>query len=186
MDRVAICEPLTRVESHICIESLRSMSSLCNGFDHTLWKHFARINDLSSLAMAFLKDIVEKESYATEQYYSFLRSMFAKSAKTRHELYYCMLTEAEIDVEFDSIDFQASVTALRRRAGMSMHREHLLIFYSVELFLRAYMELHPRDSPIAGDKLQLFYDHFRTPFPCLASLESMPKMMRYSSLAPAA
>ncbi len=36
---------------------------------------------------------------------------------------------------------------------MSIHREHSLAFYSVELFLRAYMELHPSYFPTFDDKL---------------------------------
>ncbi len=101
--------------------------------------------------------------------------MFAKSATTRHEFYYVMLKEARVEIEFDSIGFGASAAAFRRKAGMSMHREHLLVFYSVELFLKAYMELHPRDAPIADEKLELFYRHFEEAIPLSGKFEKYAK-----------
>ncbi len=46
-----------------------------------------------------------------------------------------------------------------------MHTEHLLVFYSVELFFKACMEIHQSDAPISDEKLELFYRHFEEATP---------------------
>ncbi len=39
------------------------------------------------------------------------------------------------------------------------------MFSSVELFLKAYMALHPRDSPISDETIEEFYRHFEAAIP---------------------
>ncbi len=190
VDCATVCELLTDVESLeeaerqsalaeaatlICIDSLRSMSSLYSDFEDSLWQHFSKIGNLSSLIMDSLEDFVERGKYATEQYYSFLRGMFARSTKTRQAFYYEMLIEAGIEIEFNGIDFGASAAAFKRKAGASMHMEHLLVFYSVELFLKAYVYLHPNDSPLADEKIEVIYRHFEAAIPLIGKFERYTK-----------
>ncbi len=155
---------LSEVATHVCIRSLEDMGSLYEEFEHELWLSFMAMEDLEGQVASFISH-VQRAAYAAAQYYAFLKGMFMKSGKTRHQFYYDMLTEAGIEMDFGSVDFGESAVMFYRQAIMSIHLEHLLAFYSVELFLKVYISLHPRDSPLSDAKVEAFYRHFEAAFP---------------------
>ncbi len=189
MDRIAVCKLLDAVESLeaserrsalveaatlMCTHALRPMNSLYSGFEDSLWAHFSEVNDIEGLIDAF-KNHLERAAYATDQYHSFLRGMFDKSIKTRQKFYYEMLVDAGIEVEFGSIAFGESAIMFKRMAEKSVHMEHLLVFYSVELFLKVYISLHPKDSPLADEKIEMFYRHFEAAIPLIDRFQRYAK-----------
>ncbi len=161
---------LAEAATLICIDSLKSMGPLYKGFEDHVWMTLSRTADLESLVDSF-KSPTKRTMYTESLYYDFLKGMFARSARTRHEFYYEMLTEAGISIAFDSIEFGESAASFHEKAALSMHTEHLLVFYSVELFLKVHMELYPRDSPITEDRLEPFYRHFEQAFPLFGKFD---------------
>ncbi len=63
------------------------------------------------------------------------------------------------------IDFGEKAAAFQRRAGESVHYEHLLVWYSVELLLKARKAIHPKTRPITEEGLETFYRHFEDAIP---------------------
>ncbi len=166
----ALAEAMTKM----CMYSLKLMSPLYPEFEDELWSAFSKMGDLESQMLSF-GDLVRRTSYATAQYYAFLQGMFAKSGKTRHQFYQDMLAEAGIEIGFDSIEFGQTAIAFKKQAVASVHGEHLLVFYSVELFLRVYISLHPRDSPLADGNVEVFYRHFEAAIPLALKFERYTK-----------
>ncbi len=179
-DKVARLAPekrqlvLAEAATLMCIYSLKSMSPLYSGFEHHVWQRFMEMDDLVARVDSFTRP-GEMVVYAASLYYDFHRSMFTKSTKTRHEFYYDMLTEAKIAPEINSINFGTNAITFQRRAEESMHMEHLLVFYSVELFLKAHIALHPRDSPISDEQIEAFYKHFEAAIPLVDKFERYAK-----------
>ncbi len=147
-----------------CARFLATTDRRYSGFETFLWLQLSESMDLESLALSFI-DLTKVAVYAMGKYHDFLRGMFAASNKTRHQFYYEMLAKSGIDIKFGDIGFGESAAAFQRKASRSLDREHLLVFYSVELFLKAYMTLHPKDSPIADEKVEEFYRHFEAAIP---------------------
>ncbi len=168
--QLALAEAITKM----CMYPLKSMRPLYPAFEDELWSTVLEIRDLESQIDAF-GDLLRRTSYATAQYQAFLQGMFAKSGKTRHQFYQDMLTEAGIEIGFDSVDFGQKAVAFRKQAAASMHREHLLVFYSVEPFLRVYVSLHPRDSLLADGKVEAFYRHFEAALPLAGKFRKYTK-----------
>ncbi len=92
-----------------------------------------------------------------------------QSNKTRNEFYDDMLAEAGIEIEIGDIKFGAKAIALHLKATTSMHREHLLVHYAVELYLKVYEAVNPRSSLISGEKLEMPHRHFESRIQLMAS-----------------
>ncbi len=167
-DRQAV---LAEVATRTFLQSLTSRQPLYSEFEESVWLHFSEVKNLEREIEALFNP---EQSFIAAQrgYNEFLRSMFEKSAKTRKDFYGDMLYEADIAMEADGISF-GSVSAKFGRAAMeSVHQEHLLVFYSVELLIRAYATARPRSSPISDDKLETFYRHFEAAFPLAGKFEA--------------
>ncbi len=157
---------LAEAATLVCMHSLQPMNPLYESFEDSLWELFSKMDNLTSQMESFLS-IAERLSYAQSRYYDYLRGMFERSGQARHQFYYEMLADAEIEIEFNSIDFGENAAAFEKKAEGSVHVEHLIVFYSVELFLKAYISLHPRDSPLADEKLESIYRHFEAAIPLI-------------------
>ncbi len=86
-----------------------------------------------------------------------LQEMFAAPGKTRHELYHSMLADAGIGRSFSSVKFGDEARALYEGVKKSVHRKHPLAFYSVELLLEAYFDLHSNLTFISEGRLEAFF-----------------------------
>ncbi len=91
--------------------------------------------------------------------------MFAKSSKTREDFYKEMLVESGINFELGGIEFGDKAAAFVREAMGGVHREHLLVSYSVRLLLQAWKVFHPRCPPITESGLETLYRHFESAIP---------------------
>ncbi len=168
--KLAFAETATRS----CIQLLESLITLYSAFEEELWASLSTAQNLEGVMNSLLRPIAKVE-YAMSKYHDYLRGMFARSGKTRSQFYDELLLEANIAIELGSIDFGPSARAFQRRALMSIHAEHLLVFYSVELFLKAYMAAHPRDSPMSDEKIEQVYRHFEAAIPLTDTFEKYAK-----------
>lgn len=91
--------------------------------------------------------------------------MFSKSKKTRNAFYDDMLVEAGIERALGCFDFGESAIAFWDMATKSVHCDHLLVYYAVELYLKAYEAVNPKDIPIPDEKLETLYRHFEAKIP---------------------
>ncbi len=86
-----------------------------------------------------------------------------------------MLSEAGIMMSFENIAFGKFALSFLQEAQMSMHREHLIVYYSVELFIRAHAIAHRKSYPTSNERLDTFYGHFEAAIPLVA------KFRKYSN-----
>ncbi len=168
--QLAFAETATRS----CIQLLESLITLYPAFEEELWLSFSTAESLKSVMGSLLRPTTKVE-YAMSKYHEYLRAMFKKSGKTRSQFYDEMLLEASIAIELGSIDFGPSASAFQEEALMSLHAEHLLVFYSVELFLKAYMAAHPKDTPMSDEKIEQVYRHFEAAIPLTEAFEEYAK-----------
>ncbi len=99
-------------------------------------------------------------------YHMFLREMFVASGKTRHQFYQDMLLEVGIQMKLTDAEFGEKAMQFYERVAESVHAEHLLVFYSVGLLIRAYMAMdHKCSLPIADEELEKIYRHFERAIP---------------------
>ncbi len=101
------------------------------------------------------------------RYYSFIRGMFGRSGKTRQEFYTAMLAEAGIVMELGTIGFGEAAASFLKAAMNSVHLEHLLVFYSVELLIQAYAAANPGHSPLSDERVEAFYKYFEASIPLI-------------------
>ncbi len=128
-------------------------------FEESLWLAFESTADLEDMIRSHIY-CATVASDAKVKYHDYLRGMFKMSEKTREEFYDDMLAESGVEMSVGSVDFGESAIAFYNSVETVKHREHLLVFYSVELFLKAYASVHPRSSPISDEKVEEFYKHF--------------------------
>ncbi len=86
-----------------------------------------------------------------------------------------MLIDAKTEEGPMRVGFGAPAVAFMKRVMPSVHREHLLVFYSVELFKRAHAIARPRGGPISEERLETFYQHFEASIPLVDKFERYTK-----------
>ncbi len=164
--QLCLAEAATRTFLHFLI----SKRPLYPEFEDLVWQQFLKSNDLQSEIEVLLNG---EKSFAPiqQRYYSFTRGMFGKSGKTRQKFYSDMIAESGIVVGLSTIGFGEAAVSFLGLAMESMHPEHLLVFYSVELLIRAYAAAHPRSSPLSNEELEKFYRHFEDAIPLSSKFE---------------
>ncbi len=168
--QLCLAEAATRTFLYFLV----ARSPLYEEFEDLVWRHFLELSDLHKEIDSLIY-CQEYPSAAFTKYYDFIRGMFEKSGKSRHEFYADMLFEAKIEVGPEDIAFGAVALAFREKAMVSMHREHLLVFYSVELLIRAHAAAHPRGSPLSDARLETFYKHFEAAIPVRNTFKAYTK-----------
>ncbi len=78
-------------------------------------------------------DQEDVDAGAKKVYFDFLRGMFTASEKTRSELYRSSPLEANIEPELNGAEFGNGIKVFYSGAIKSVHKEHLLVFYSAGL-----------------------------------------------------
>ncbi len=155
---------LAEAATRYVLDFLRIKGPLYPEFKSHLWQQFAESSNIKK-ELDYLVNSDDFHITIPKRYYDFIRGMFERSGKTRYEFYSEMLKEAGIIMEFDSISFGAAAMKFVGKAVTSVHREHLLVFYSVELLLRAHVAANPGGAPISDAKLETFYRHFEAATP---------------------
>ncbi len=155
---------LAEFATRLSIRPLKSLVLPYADFEDELWAQFQQDGELSN-RMCKVKYLLKIPADAQMKYYAYVRSMFAKSAKTREDFYNNMLLESGINVELGGIGFGEKAAAFEVEAMGSVHQEHLLVWYSVRLLLLAWKTFHPGCPPIAENGLETLYKHFENEIP---------------------
>ncbi len=165
---------LAEAATRTFLNYLTSIRPLYPEFEDLIWQQFLSASDLQGEIESLLK--AQKHFIAVpNKYYNFLRGMFEKSGKSRHNFYNDMLSEDKIEIGPEDIAFGSAAVAFAKRAMLSVHEEHLLVFYSVELLIRAHVTAHPRGSPMSRERLETFYRHFEAAIPLAEKFEKYTK-----------
>ncbi len=78
--------------------------------------------------------------------------MLLASSKTREAFYNTMLADAEIQKSLSNVEFGEGAKEFYMKVYKSMHREHLLVLYSVRLLLKVFSARHPSSSADATEE----------------------------------
>ncbi len=145
--------------------SLSSSGPYYVDFESVLWLHFSQ--NLSPEDQ--IRTIPTSAGIGVDVeglYHMFLREMFVASGKTRHQFYQDMLLEVGIQMKLTDAEFGEKAMQFYERVAESVHAEHLLVFYSVGLLIRAYMAMDRKFSlPVADGELERIYRHFEKAIP---------------------
>ncbi len=128
-------------------------------FEDHLWRQLYEENNMEAKLCSIL-NIEMSIDEVSERYYDYIRGMFAKSNKTREDFYDDMLIEAGIEKELGCFEFGKKAMDFWHKATESVHRDHLLVYYAVELYLQAYAAVNPKSVPISDENLETIYKHF--------------------------
>ncbi len=155
---------LAELGTHLWIKILALQGPYYHDFEAFLWARFAGRSDLAEY-ISKIMNADGVEANARQLYYEFLQGMFAASGKTRSRFYRDILADAGIELSLGDIEYGDPAKTFYRMAMRSMHKQHLLVFYSVGLILKAYSILHPSRAPLASNELEAFFQHFERNFP---------------------
>ncbi len=114
------------------------------------------------------------EASVRQLYCEFLQGMFAASGKTRKKFYRDMLAEVEIEPNLLSVEYSDQARAFYGRILGSVHKDHLLVFYSVGLLLKTMKMAYRKDTPFPKKELEVLYNYFEENLPLRG------KFLRYS------
>lgn len=156
------------------LKRLTLMDQIYPDFESFLWEHFSKKSNPSDYVIASM-DALTADTDAIGIYCTFLRSMFAASGKTRSEFYRDMLVEAGIDMELSDAVFGEKAIEFYEKTVDSIHREHLLVFYSTGLLLRALATYYKDSSLITRKELRVMYGYFEDNFPLCGKFRSYTK-----------
>ncbi len=168
--RLAVVELATTV----WLKSLASKGPTYSGFEPFLRAYFSEMSDVENYIYPLLVDDIF-DSDAKAIYGEYLRGMLEASEKTRFQFYENMCAELSLQGSLETADFGRKASDFFRKVMGTLHEEHLLVAYSVRLFLKALMARQPSDSATIPDQDQeVIYRHFENSFPLCG------KFMKYA------
>lgn len=134
-------------------------------FENMLWEYLLRHENVEEKVLASLSD--NRANKDVDALYSnYLKGMFAASGKKRLEFYNEMLTEAGISVDLEDVEFGDEAVNFFLRVANSMHREHLLVYYSAGLVSRLSAPSDPTMNEAMGEeKLDAICRYFENGMP---------------------
>ncbi len=159
--RLAIIE----IATALWLKSLVQRGNLYPAFEAFLWAYFSRIESVEQHVRPL---VATGRIYddAMAIYGDYLREMFDASGKTRTQFYSEMCTEVGAHASLDSADFGEAAKRFSDMVAGTLHEEHLLVAYSVRLFLKIFMARQHRDSaPMADEEMEVVYRHFEKSLP---------------------
>ncbi len=134
-------------------------------FESVLWLHFSEETNPEE-QLRTITTLVVIAADVERLYCRYLCGMFAASMKKRHDFYQGMLIEAGLQMSLYEAEFGERAMRFYESATKSIHKEHLLAFYSAGLLVKAYVTVHPKCSlPIADSELESIYEHFEEAMP---------------------
>ncbi len=160
--------------TRLWMRSLDFLRPLYDQFEDELWMQLAGEANLDKLIIDLAlnhKVLVD----ARTRYYVYIQTMFKRSKKSREEFYNEMLVEAGVEIELGEVDFGEKAVAFGGKTIESVHQEHLLVWYSARLLLKAHRTIYPTHRPISESALEILYKHFEDAIPLCG------KFRQYSS-----
>ncbi len=133
-------------------------------FEGALWAHFVETKDLQDHVSTTITTN-EFGANATRIYYAYLRSMFEAYGNKRDELCRSKIVEAKVREDIDNTDFGEKALNFLRKVRGSVHMEHLLVLYSIALFLGALEELGLVSCSASEDELNVVFHYFESLIP---------------------
>ncbi len=135
------------------------------GFEEVLWEHFSRQEGVEEKVIASL-GARQADTEIQALYNEYLRGMFAASGKTRCDFYRDMLAEAGIEIGLGDAEFGEEAFSFLTRVANSVHREHLLVFYSAGLVVKLAKERdHSIDNASREEWLDAVCRYFESGLP---------------------
>ncbi len=156
---------VAELATRLGLRHLASTTAFYPEFEGVLWAHFAGMDDLQEhVSTAVTTGQIDTSTL--KMYFDYLQSMFRASGKTRMEFYSKMITEASVQEDIASADFGKRALDFHRKVRSSVHREHLLVLYSVELILKLYRAHYPeKGSSVSEETLEAVYKYFEHGMP---------------------
>lgn len=143
-------------------------------FENFMWLYFSKKKNLETRILDSM-DACTISADAMRIYAKFLRGMFAASGKTRDEFYSDMLIEEGIHMGLGDIAFGERAMKFRERIIYSVHKEHLLVFYSTRLLLEAFSAYYNGRSVVTKKMLKEIYLYFEDNLPLSGKFSSYAK-----------
>ncbi len=155
----------TELAMRLWLGALSSGGPYYAEFESVLWLHFSQ----DGHAEGPIRYISTFETISTDVvnlYRAHLRGMFVASGKTRDQLYQDMLLEVSTQMKLTDAEFGDEAMRFYQGVAKSVHAEHLLVFYSTGLLIKAYIAMNRKCSlPIADGELEKIYRHFEKAIP---------------------
>ncbi len=169
--RLIVAEFATRHWMH----SLDTLRPLYPDFEHVLWQDFAGESNLD-IQVVPLIDAGKVSAEAKARYYNHVRGMFKESEKSREDFYSRLFADSGIEPSLVRIDFGESAMIFKERVRGTRHQEHLFVWYSVHLLLKAQEAAHLESLAIALKDLETIYVHFEKAMPLEEFFLLMPRI----------
>ncbi len=160
--------------TRLWMRTLNPLGTLHSQFEEDLWIQLSKEADLEKLVGSLARNEIVFDD-ARKRYYAYIQGMFQRSEKSREEFYNEMLAEAGVNIELGEVDFGERAAAFGDRTMGSLHQEHLLVWYSARLLLKARKTIHPTCPQITEGVLEALYKHFEDAIPLRG------KFYRYSA-----
>ncbi len=156
---------LTELATHAWLRLRLLERPLYPEFENVLWAYLSVQDNLEEKIIDCLGAC--KVSMDMEALYNkFLRGMFAASGKTRLDFYRSMLVDAGIEMRMEEAEFGSDAFAFLKRIINSVHRAHLLVFYSTGLVSKLSRERDPAmGSSISEERLEAICRYFEDGIP---------------------
>ncbi len=159
---------LVATELAVCLW-LKSLSMSCKyypEFESVLRLHFSQETNAEE-QLRIIRTPASIAADVESLYCKYLCGMFAASKKkTRHDFYQDMLIEAGLQMDFYDAEFGERAMKFSEAAAKSIHEEHLLVFYSTGLLIKAYTAVNPKCSlPMDDSELDKICKHFEEAMP---------------------
>ncbi len=159
----------------IWLQSLALRGPTYPAFEAYLLEYFSEKSDVEEYVRRL---VVAGSIYddAKAVHGEYLRGMFGASGKTRSRFYEDMCLELGIHGCLEKVGFGEEASAFFKKVFGTPHEEHLLVAYSVKLFLKAIMARQPSYSASMPDQDQeVLYRYFESSFPLCQ------KFMKYAN-----
>ncbi len=134
-------------------------------FEEVLWTYLSKEEGVEEKVIASLG--TSRADPGIEKLYNeYLKGMFASSGKARLDFYKDMLTEAGIEMGLEDAEFGDEALNFFAKVANSVHKEHLLVFYSAGLVAKLAIERDPsKCNPWSEEWLDAVCRYFENGLP---------------------
>ncbi len=155
--------------TRLWLQTLERTAPVYPDFEKYLWLELFNMDHLVRDHLKPSMNAPEILAHVTGMYYHYLRSMFGQSGKTRKSFYNDMLVELGLAEGLGVVDFGPPAMAFMKKVSGSVHREHLLVCYLVELARKLHTVRHARGLPMSDEEARRFYEYFEGEMPLSAA-----------------
>lgn len=145
--------------------------ALYSEFEGFIWAYFSGKNRLEDHIRETM-DLHNVGADALKIYCDLLRGMFTASGKTRNNFYGDMLVEEGIQMGPNDFVFGEGAMEFHEKIIYSVHKEHLLVFYSTRLLLKAFSAYYKGKNVVTKKMLKEIYMYFEENLPLSGKFSS--------------